>query len=451
MIRKIAVAAALLLPFGPSAVHAQQAAPVASARADATLSLTANQRAAAIDAIVAAIREKYVLPERVPAIEARLRESHAAGRYATGVPRIFAERVTEDLRQSSHDGHMYLDFAPERYALASSIADETEREAATMAYWHRQARRGNHGLAEMRILPGNVRYLRIAGFQWVDDETGAAYDAAARFLRGGDAIIVDLRGNGGGSHGAVRYLISHFLEPDRLEMTFLQAGEQPSQSRALEYLPAGRLTGPPLYVLINGRTGSAAEAFAYDVQQFRLGRLVGQQTAGAANNNSFVPVAPGFMLSVSYGKPVHPVSGSNWESTGIAPDIAASPNGALETAHVQALAELLARRDADPAARAEWEWARTGAQARLAPVSVPERRLQALAGTYGGDRIAFREGGLWFERAGREPARLRPLDDHGLFMVEGYGEALRLRLNGADMEILWIDEPEPIRVSRSDG
>ena len=450
MIRMIAVAVTVLSFFAPPAVLAQQAPPVASARLDAPVSLTANQRVAAIEAIVAAIREKYVFPERVPAIEAKLRESHAAGRYAVDAPRAFAERVTEDLRQSSDDGHMYLDYAPERYTLASSASSDAEREAATMTYWHRQARRDNHGLAEMRILAGNVRYLKITGFHWIDDETGAAYDAAARFLRGGDAIILDLRGNGGGSHGAVRYLISHFLEPNRHEMTFLQAGEPPSQSRTLDYLPSGRLTDQPLYVLTNGRTASAAEAFAYDVQQFRLGRLIGEKTAGGANNNSFVPVAPGFMLSVSYGRPVHPVSGSNWEGTGITPDIAVSSAQALKAAHAEMLTELLGRSDADPVARADWEWARTAAQARLAPVSVPESQLQALAGSYGSDRVVFREGSLWFKRADRQPQRLLPLDNRGLFEVEGYREALRLRLDGRDMEILWIDEPEPIRVSRSD-
>jgi C-terminal processing protease CtpA/Prc len=183
----------------------------------------------------------------------------------------------------------------------------------------------------MRILPGNMRYLKVAGFRWVDDESGAAYDAVARFLRDGDAIIIDLRGNGGGSHGAVRYLISHFLAPNTLELTFLKAGEQ-SQSRALDYLPAGRLTGRPLYVLIDGRTGSAAEAFAYDVQQFTRGKLIGEKTAGAANNNGFTPIAPGFMLSVSFGRPVHAVSQSNWEAVGVSPDVAVAPDQALETA-----------------------------------------------------------------------------------------------------------------------
>ena len=351
MNRTTGAAFAVLLTLFPASSLAQRAAPVAVARSDALASLTAEQRVAAIDAMVIAIRENYVFPERVPDIEARLRDGLMSGRYDIDAPGGFAARITEDLRRASGDRHMYLNFDPAQYSLESGDTVDLEREAALINYWRRRAERSNHGLSEMRILRGNVRYLRITGFEWIDDETGAAYDSAARFLRDGDAIVIDLRGNGGGSHGAVRYLISHFLQPNRLEMTFLQAGEPPEQSHTLEYLPAGRLREKPLYVLIDSRTGSAAEAFAYDVQQFHVGRLVGEKTAGAANNNSFVPIAPGFMLSVSFGRPVHPVSQSNWEAVGVAPDVRAPGSQVLDMAHALALADLLATTDADPSDR----------------------------------------------------------------------------------------------------
>ena len=96
----------------------------------------------------------------------------------------------------------------------------------------------------MTVLDGNVRYLRIRSFHWQPDATGAAYDSAMRFLRDGDAVIVDLRGNGGGSTSAVRYAISHFMpaSPERLMMTFQGDDGAPDQSRVLGHLPAGRVT-----------------------------------------------------------------------------------------------------------------------------------------------------------------------------------------------------------------
>jgi hypothetical protein len=278
---------------------AQRATPVTVAAADSRSALTVDQRAAVIAEIVRQVGERYVFPDRVPTITAKLQTGLESGRYDTDNPTLFADRVTEDLRAASNDRHMYLRYAPAEYAARIAPKGNVAGEAAVDALWRRQAQRANHGLAESRILPGNLRYLRITGFQWIDDETGAAYNAALRFLSGGDAVIIDLRGNGGGSHAAVRYLLSHFMDPGQLDITFLEAGKPPVQSRTLEYLPAGRLKGKLLYVLIDHQVGSGAEAFAYDVQQFHLGTLVGATTAGAANNNSFSAVAPGFVLSCS--------------------------------------------------------------------------------------------------------------------------------------------------------
>lgn len=448
---RLALSACALVLLGAPPALAQRAAPVAVAQAEAPLApLTAEQRAAAVARIKEIVQARYVFPDRVPAILARLDQGLSSGRYDEAVPRTFADRLTEDLRESSGDRHMYVNVDPAEYAAAmTGPADSGAPNPALEARWERSAVRANHGLSDMRILPGNVRYLRITGFQWVNDRTGEAYDAAARFLREGDAVIIDIRNNGGGSHGAVRYLTSYFMDGDKLEMTFLQSGEEPSQSRTLEYLPGGRIKDKPLYVLINGNVGSAAEAFAYDVQQFHLGTLVGSKTAGAANNNDFEPVAPVFMLSVSFGRPVHPVSGTNWEAVGISPDVAAPGGQELEAAQALALAALEARTDAAPADRADWEWARIGIEARLHPVVVPAARLRALAGDYQGRGILFDDGVLSYRRTNGQTARLTPLTADGLFAVEGYDDALRIRLTGDALELRWISEPAPIRFPRS--
>lgn len=431
----------------PGAGFAQQKAPVAVAR-EASAALTPAQRAAAVADIQKKVTAHYVFPERAPAIVARLSEGLASGRYDTPDAGAFAERLTTDLRESSGDRHMYINHAPAEYEATLAAKGERKDTTALDALRQREAARANHGLAEMTILPGNVRYLKITGFQWVEDQTGGAYDAAMRFLRGGDAVVIDLRGNGGGSHAAVRYLLSHFMDGDQLDITFRQAGEEPVQSRTLEYLPAGRLKGKPLYVLIDGGVGSAAEAFAYDVQQFKLGALVGARTAGAANNNEFYPIAPGFMLSVSFGRPVHPVSQSNWEAVGVSPDVAVDGAKALDVALSLALASLAERMDADPADRADWAWARQAVEARLHPVTIAPARLKAWAGAYSGRTVAFQNGGLFWKRKSGEMARLIPLTADGLFTVDGYDDHLRIRLTGDALELQWIDEPAPTRLPR---
>ncbi|MFC4311810.1 S41 family peptidase [Steroidobacter flavus] len=406
--------------------------------------LSAAEREAALKGIVRAFEEKYVFPEMRPRIVERLQAAERSGRYKTDDPLVLAERVTEDLKEVSRDKHLSLSFDPAGYAIASSSEAEDGGEEAL---WQRLALREHHGLTEMKVLGGNVRYLRISRFDWLTDQTGAAYDEAMRFLRDGDAVIIDIRGNGGGAHAAVRYLVSHFMDPDVLEMTFLEGSETPAQSRTLEHLPAGRMKGKPLYVLIDLSAASAAEAFAYDVQQFKLGELVGTKTVGAANNNTLLPIAPNFILSISYGRPVHPISKTNWEGVGVTPSIQASSTQALEVAHSVALERLIEKDDVSAENRAEYAWAKVAADAKLNPVTIPPAHLQRLAARYGTMRVEYRDGTLWLTRPDREPARLLSMSVDGLFAVERV-DGLRVRLTGKTMELLRVGVAKPQVVPR---
>lgn len=404
--------------------------------------MTSADRANVLKTIKAKLLEKYVFPEMRPKIVEALTRSQKAGRYDVENPYVFAERITEDMRAASHDHHLYFGVDPTAYAAALAPPKGDDGMAALE---RRRAIRHHHGLAETKILPGNIRYLRISGFDWVQDETGAAYDDAMRFLRDGDAIIIDLRGNGGGTHSAVQYLVSHFLEPGTLEYSFQNQTGTSDQIHALDYLPAGRLMGKPLYVLIDQRVGSAAEAFAYDVQQFKLGELVGSKTVGAANTCEDLPVAPEFMLTVSSGRPVHAISHSNWEGVGVSPTVPASPAEVLDVAEALALKRLTRAAAVDPEAKAEYEWALVAVEARLHPIVLNSERLAPLAGRYGEIEITFDERGLSLCRSRPgwpKTSRLTPLNTDGLFAVEGI-DVLRVRLRNNTLELIWSDEAIP--------
>ncbi|HEX6670355.1 MAG TPA: S41 family peptidase [Gemmatimonadales bacterium] len=423
--------------FGPAAepARAQQAPPD---RSPAAARLSSSDRASAMGAIRQVLAKEYVFPEMRAKLVERLSRAEKDGRYDVEQPHLFAERITEDLRDVARDGHLWLQHAPAQYAAAvASPASDRGSEA----FAARRAVRSHHGLAELRILPGNIRYLKVTAFEWIADETGIAYDGAMRFLRQGDAAIIDLRGNGGGHPAAVQYLISHFLPPDTLLLTFHQGSETPIQSRTLNHLPAGRLRGKPLYVLIDGGVASAAEELAYHVQQFKLGELVGRRTAGGANNNRLVPVAPAFLLSVSVGRPVHAVSGTNWEGEGIAPTVEAPSARALEVAESMALARLAEAHAGDTELTAEYAWARPAVEARLRPVTISAEQLRRLAGDYGEVRIELREGALWLVQPEREARRLLPMTADGLFAVEAL-DVMRVRFRGKALELLRMGAPK---------
>lgn len=363
-------------------------------------------------AVVAEVRRviaaRYVLPERRPVIDAALAEGLSAGRYDTRDPAILAERINEDLARAGQDRHLNFGYSPQQ---AAFLATGTERTPPDPEAYARLARAANHGLTDMRVLPGNVRYLAYDSLIWAGPETAAAIDNAMRFLAGGDAVIIDLRRNGGGSPEAVQYAISHFLPPNRHLVTFemTDVEDEPAEVFTLPELPAGRMVGKPLYVLTSSGTGSAAEELAGHVGGFRIGELIGDTTGGAGFRNTLVPVPGGFVLSVSIGRAVLASTGRDWEAVGIQPTTRTPVGQALEVAQVHALQNLMA--SAAPERRPVLAALADAIGARLEP-RTPALPLDAYAGAFGNRSITVDGGRLYFQRETRPRTALIPLGEN---------------------------------------
>ncbi|MCX8474269.1 MAG: S41 family peptidase [Sphingomonas sp.] len=386
-----AVAAAAPLVFAASPVTAQtQPAAKVDSRA-------------VIEAVRKALRENYVIKERRPALDAALAKGLASGRYAVTDPQELSTRINDDLAAVAHDKHLSINFDPR--VAAELAAGRQNDEVADSAFWRALARRNNHGVSELKVLPGNVRMLRYDGFMWTGDESRATLDNAVAFLRGGDAIVIDIRDNGGGSPEAVRRLTSYFVPAGAKLVTFHMRDEKPTVSVADTEVPGGRITGVPVYVLTSGRSASAAEEFASHVKGFGFGTLVGETTAGAGYRNDSFTIPGGFALSVSVGRPELP-DGSDWEAKGVAPKLAVARDLALDRAHQDALTRLAAK--AQGPEKTELEWSAALAGARIEPVT-PARPLDAYAGRYGLRTVKVESGALVYQREGNPKTALVPL------------------------------------------
>jgi hypothetical protein len=386
--------------------------------------LGAIERASALQAIERTIDSIYVFPELRPKIIARLEESRRSRRYDIADAAIFTQRITEDLDAAAHDGHLYLMNDPEQYAAMLAPAANSD---GLDAYRAAIAIRDHSGLTKLEILPGNIRYLRLEHFQWIPGATEIVYDDAARFLMDGDAVIIDLRGNGGGNSEAADYFSKTFLPPDRDPVRALLP---PSRERD------PRWQGKPLYLLVDGGVASAAEAVSYGAQQEKTAIIVGTRTYGAANNNKKIPIAPRFVLSVSYNRPINPISGTNWEGVGVRPDIPVAGVAALDAAELDALNRLQASANVSAQRLAEYRWAHIAIQARLHPVMINAERLRTMAGTYGTIVLKNTTAALRFYRTDR-PKRpqgvvMTPLDGTGLFGIDGYDD-LRARVTATEI------------------
>ena len=375
-------------------------APVTAAAAAVPADSTAKQfnGREVVLAVKKLLDANYVLPETRPKFDAILDKGLANGRYDVSGPEQLADTINIDLGQVTPDKHLAVMYDPERSRqLAAAPAGAGRDDAPPTAEDIAAATRRNSGLVQMRILPENIRYLETDGFVWAGGTTERAYDDAMRFLAGGDAVIIDMRRNGGGSPQAVQYLVSHFLAPNTSLMTFYIGANRVDTTTALPETKAPRMVGKPLYVLTSGGTASAAEEFTGHVAGYKLGELIGENTAGAGFRNEFYPLPDGMVISISVGRAILASTGKGWEGVGFAPNTKTDLGEALQVAQVHALRKIA--ETARPERKAGLEAAAAVMDAQVNPVKT-ELPLAAYAGAYGDRVIALESGLLTFQRQG---------------------------------------------------
>ncbi|WP_396593073.1 S41 family peptidase [Brevundimonas sp. R86498] len=439
--RIVVLLTSLALAAGAAPTHVQSQVsgpPLVGRTADSVATVSEVRRM---------IAQRYVLPERRAALDAVLADGLTSGRYAVADPALLAERVNTDLERVGQDRHLTFRFAPGEVAM---LAAGSVEEPGDNAVFERLIRRANHGITDLRLLPGNVRVMTYDGFHWIGDETAAALNNAMRFLSGGDAVIIDLRRNGGGDPKAVQHIISRFLPAGTPLVTFYMNGSPEADSLStLEVPDDQRMIGMPLYILTSGDTGSAAEEFTGHVAGYRLGEIVGTNTAGAAYRNDIVAVGDQFILSVSVGRPVLASTGTDWEGKGHAPTVETEGPAALDMSHAAALRRLVTSAPAEerPVLLAVAETMEARAQRREAALP-----LNSYTGIYG-ERTLTSDGVRLFSR--RNDGEAFPLIALGgsRFAVEAT-PAMQMVFETIDgvvqaMTVVYVDGPPQLRVERT--
>jgi len=274
-----------------------------------------------VDAVAEAIADNYFDPMRGKSIAEGLRHDAANGTFDALAPQALADALTARLRPL--DRH---------FRVRWNAGGDAEHAPGA----RRPPAPANHGISTVETLPGDVGHLRLsqfAHFEFADSDAPerAAIDDALAKLSGTRAMIVDLRGCRGGSPSMVGYLASAFVAPGAdIYNTFRTRSESMSEAPRTPY--ESPRTQLPLYVLVDGGTASAAESFAYTLQSAKRATIVGERSAGAANPGGMIDIGEGFSVFVSDGTPVNPITRTNWEATGIQPDVPATSDHALDIA-----------------------------------------------------------------------------------------------------------------------
>lgn len=393
---------------------------------------TASASKVAAKSVIADVRRilaaNYVLADVRPRLDAALAKSLASGRYNVDDPAVLADRINEDMSAVAHDKHLSIRHDAARSAqLAAQPASGGDDDAPPGAEEMKRALQFNHGIMELKVLPGNIRYMDTIGFFWGGEKTAQVYDDAMRFLKDGDAVIIDMRHNGGGSPDAVQHMISYFLEPNRPIVTFYMGAEKVDKRSSLASLPGKRLVGKPLYVLTSGGTASAAEEFTGHVAGFKLGEIIGENTAGAGFRNTFFPVAGGYVMSVSVGRAVLASTGKDWEGVGIAPTTKADVDKALEVAQGHALRKLASAASGDEKKGLEAQAALLEGQINPVATALP---LTNYAGDYGERLVSVEGGKLSYQRKGGPKVSMIPIGPNEFSFSEDPGARIRFNVAG---------------------
>lgn len=417
---------------------------------------------ATVDEVAEAIQSRYYDIQRAGEIARSLRSEADQGRYDRYQdPRDLATALST--RIQPHDGHFRVNWrAPQANAASTdgALVAGVPNTAAQPRVPDTAAppptdfsRRRNYGLRRIEVLPGNLGYMDLREFPELrfgdpDDPARRALDAALQLLSATDAVIIDLRDNGGGSTAAVGYLTSAFT-PKHADIysTFhwRRGHEVLTETEAPKDWYATPRLQVPLYLLTSARTGSAAEALAYTLKNARRGSVVGETSAGAANPGDEIPLSAGFSVFVSTGSPISPITHRNWEGSGVTPDVEVASAQALDTARRLALEAALEQGLSDAAATdARWALEALRAQAAAGSDTAAATEPADYLGQYERMQVG-RDGAQWFLRNGKRPAQpLAALQRDLFYLAADPSVRVRFERDG-------VGRVAALEVLRSDG
>jgi hypothetical protein len=397
--------------------------------------IDAAAREALVDSLSAALSRIYVFPDVAQEMEKQIRKNLKEGRYdAISTVQEYTMRLTEDLRAISHDKHLGLHYSPPELVVDDEAFVEWDEEARERR--RKELQRENFMFRKLEVLPGNVGYLRLDAFPDAYF-SGPTAVAAMNFLAYCDALIIDLRMNGGGSPTLIQLMMSYlFEEPTHLNSFYIRKEDFTKQFWSLPYAPGPGMAHTDLYVLVGPRTGSAAEEFAYNVQSLKRGTLVGESTWGGAHPVELV-VWKDLKVGahIPFGRAVNPVTGTNWEGAGVQPDIEVPATDALDRAHLEALRKI-EEREEDPQMLARVDWAIAGLDAKLVPKKLDTSRFSSYAGTYEDRVLTYENGDLFYQRGDRPKMKAIPMTETLFRFEEADFFRLEIVLDGAGDPVL---------------
>jgi hypothetical protein len=368
--------------------------------------LTKSQQKEIINKLASNLEEAYVFEDKAIEMSKALKKA----KFSKDIE-VFLKEVNVLLANLANDAHLQFLYDPSLFQeLINPIKSKTEEVDNENGL-----RVKNYGFKEVKILNGNIGYLKISGF-YENEEAFKVAAAAMEFLKHSDAYIIDLRENPGGSGKMGQFLASYFFEQSDEKMlltNYNRKNDELTQEWNLFDIPGERRSDKPLYIIINKHTGSAAEALPYAMQAYKKATIVGKPSFGGAHSGDDEALAHGFIAFIPSGRVLSPVTNDNWEQKGVQPDINIDPKLAVYKIQSLLIDKWLTNDSLSHNKQTYLGWYSKYYKALLNSEKVTPS--VTLTGNYKGYKVSIKDGKLYFGSK-----ELIPFSESIFFAKTGY-------------------------------
>jgi hypothetical protein len=309
------------------------------------MTIDAATRAQVIESALQSLREGYVFPEVATRMEQAIRERAAKKEYE-GITsaKTLARTLTEHLQAVSRDKHLRVNYSHEPIPEGTMTGRPVVvRRAPDGSNVRGLSDEPNAGIEKVERLEGNIGLLEFSRFERLPLAADKVSEAMNK-LADTDALIIDVRANGGGASETIRLLMSYFFDkPVHINDYYNRLEDRTDRIHSLAEVPGKRYGDKPVYILTSRRTFSAAESISYSLKNLKRATIVGETTGGGAH-----PITPRrlnehFVVTVPTSRYISPITKTNWEGVGVEPDVKVPAAHALKVAQLAALKKISAR------------------------------------------------------------------------------------------------------------
>jgi hypothetical protein len=364
--------------------------------------LDAKTKNEIVNSVSKILLNDYVYPDTAILMSNHILKQLADGKYKSITSVVaLTDVLNSDIKTVVNDGHFQITYNP---VMEKQLLNHGELAPTPVASGN--YRNANAGMRSIKILNGNIGLLELGNFVEPTKEAKEAMRSALTFLANTNAIVFDLRNNGGGSPAMVQYICGYLFEKE----THLMDWYSRPANRTTEFYTTPdstekRFIHKPIYILAGKGTASAAEEFCYDLKHLKRATLIGQATAGAAHGTLERTAGHGVIVYVPYAHAINAITKTDWEHAGVIPDVNVALEKALEVTQ-EKIFETLLKSTTDTLNLFELNWQYDMLKAFNNPVTIDKETLQKFCGVYGERTFTLENGELYYQRIGKPKFKL---------------------------------------------